>query len=109
MTLLIIKSFMFVYKGKWVVKKWPKFVYVNIECSQVEVKCQNLQGRMKLLQSGWARPEIVLLVVKSGWTMSLFNKGQAKKWVGTCPTCPPGSYAPDLPQHVHCVSLMQTR
>ena len=69
MTLLIIKSFMFVYKGKWVVKKWPKFVYVNIECSQVEVKCQNLQGRMKLLQSGWVvgTTKNILLLVKKGW------------------------------------------
>ena len=33
-----------------------------------------LQGRRKLIQSGWARPKIILHEVKSGWAKSLFIK-----------------------------------
>ena len=29
--------------------------------------CMTCQGRQKLPQSGWARPKIIPLVVKSGW------------------------------------------
>ena len=35
--------------------------------------------------------------------MSIFNKGQVKKWVGTCPPCPPSSDA--LVLHTISVSL----
>ena len=31
---------------------------------------------------------------KVGGQMSLFNEGQAKKWVGMCPPCQPSSYTP---------------
>ena len=37
------------------------------------------QGHWKLLQSGWARPKNILLVVKVGGQMLLFNKRQVKK------------------------------
>ena len=33
---------------------------------------------------------------KVGGLISFFNKGKAKKWLGTCPSCPRSSYAPDF-------------
>ena len=41
----------------------------------------NIQGHKKLLQSGWASQKTIQVVE----IMSLFSKGQAKKWLGTYP------------------------
>ena len=37
------------------------------------------QGRRKLLQSGWARPKIILLGVKSEWGSTPFHERLSKK------------------------------
>ena len=54
--------------------------WVENRIKRIEV--DTTEGCQKLPQSGWARPKISLLVLKSGRATSLFNKDQAKReWV----------------------------
>ena len=48
-------------------------ILFQVSRSQSTIIAFSVQGRRKLLQGGWARPKMILLVVKSGWANVPFH------------------------------------